>query len=228
MDHPFRSAAIGGFNRQDVLDYLEKTAGESAQRQKALEQQLREAEEERDRLAAQVSQQEEQISILNRDRENLNQQLEQVKAVLESTQREDETQRRELAELRQVRDTLRARIAVLEPDAAAFAAIKDRSAGVELEAHCRAQHVLDQADAQARELHQKMEAWMRRVGTEYDALCSQVAATVAHAADELRKADHSLQQVNQLLTEQDMALDGLSQTYTKITSEHASDPEGTA
>lgn len=31
MDHPFRSAAFGGFNRQDVLDYLEKTAAENAE-----------------------------------------------------------------------------------------------------------------------------------------------------------------------------------------------------
>ena len=32
MDHPFRSAAFGGFNRQDVLDYLEKTAAENARK----------------------------------------------------------------------------------------------------------------------------------------------------------------------------------------------------
>ena len=37
MDHPFRSAAVGGFNRQDVLDYLEKTAAENAQKQQELE-----------------------------------------------------------------------------------------------------------------------------------------------------------------------------------------------
>ena len=33
MDHPFRSAAFGGFNRQDVLDYLEKTAAENARKE---------------------------------------------------------------------------------------------------------------------------------------------------------------------------------------------------
>ena len=30
MDHPFRSAMFGGFNRQDVLTYLETTAQEAA------------------------------------------------------------------------------------------------------------------------------------------------------------------------------------------------------
>ena len=36
MDHPFRSAAFGGFNRQDVLDYLEKTSAENGLRQREL------------------------------------------------------------------------------------------------------------------------------------------------------------------------------------------------
>ena len=44
MDHPFRSAAVGGFNRQDVLDYLEKTAAENAQKQQELEKQKKQSE----------------------------------------------------------------------------------------------------------------------------------------------------------------------------------------
>ena len=46
MDHPFRSAAFGGFNRQDVLDYLEKTAAENARKQQELQRRLEEAEED--------------------------------------------------------------------------------------------------------------------------------------------------------------------------------------
>ena len=45
MEHPFRNAAFGGFNRQDVLDYLEKTAADNAQRQQQLQQQLQQAME---------------------------------------------------------------------------------------------------------------------------------------------------------------------------------------
>ena len=80
MDHPFRSAAFGGFNRQDVLDYLEKTAAENARKQQELQRRLEEAEEDRRKLASQESDQEERVTILNRDRESLSQQLEQVKA----------------------------------------------------------------------------------------------------------------------------------------------------
>ena len=75
MDHPFRSAAFGGFNRQDVLDYLEKTAAENARKKQELQQRLEEAEEDRRKLASQESDQEERVTILNRDRESLSQQL---------------------------------------------------------------------------------------------------------------------------------------------------------
>ena len=115
MDHPFRSAAFGGFNRQDVLDYLEKTAAENAKKQQELQQRLEEAEEGRRKLASQESDQEERVSILNRDRESLSQQLEQVKAVLEASREREEAQSRELEELRRERDSLRRRVAELEP-----------------------------------------------------------------------------------------------------------------
>ena len=103
MDHPFRSAAFGGFNRQDVLDYLEKTAAENARKQQELQRRLEEAEEDRRKLASQESDQEERVTILNRDRESLSQQLEQVKAVLEASREREEAQSRELEELRRER-----------------------------------------------------------------------------------------------------------------------------
>lgn len=91
--------------------------------------------------------------------------------------------------------------------------MKDRSAGVELEAHRRAQGVLDQANSQARHLRQQMEQWMTRVGREYDALRTEVEATISHAADQLDKAGKCLEQVSALLSDQDVALEELSRAY---------------
>jgi chromosome segregation ATPase len=110
-------------------------------------------------------------------------------------------------------EALREQVARLEPDAAAYAAVKDRSAGVELEAHRRAQGVLDQANSQARHLRQQMEQWMTRVGREYDALRTEVEATISHAADQLDKAGKCLEQVSALLSDQDVALEELSRAY---------------
>ena len=213
MDHPFRSAALGGFNRQDVLDYLEKTSAENAQRQQELQQKLEAAEEERGRLAARTGEQEEQMAILQRERDSLQQQLEQVKQALAAGQDREEVQERELAGLRRERDALKARVEALEPEAAAYEAVKERTAGVELEAHCRAQKIVDQADGQARELRRNMEQWVSRVEREYDALRSEVESTVSHAADQLEKAGKCLDKMTALLADQDVALEALSQAY---------------
>ena len=222
MDHPFRSAAFGGFNRQDVLDYLEKTAAENARKKQELQQRLEEAEEDRRKLASQESDQEERVTILNRDRESLSQQLEQVKAVLEASREREEAQSRELEELRRERDSLRRRVA--EPGAAAYTAVKERAAGVELEAHCRAQNVLNEADGQARELRRGMEQWLGRVQVEYDALRSEVESTVSHAADQLEKAGKCLEQVTALLADQDVALEELSRAYDSTDREKVPAP----
>ena len=213
MDHPFRSAAFGGFNRQDVLDYLEKTSAENGLRQRELQEKLEAAQEECRQLTARTTEQEEQLAILRRDRDNLNQQLEQVQGALEESQGQGEAQEEELAALRRERDEWKAKAEALEPDASAYGILKERTAGVELEAHRRAQTVLDQADAQAKELRRNMEQWMDRVEREYDALRSEVEATVSHAADKLEKAGKCLQQVSELLADQDMALEALSQAY---------------
>ena len=110
MDHPFRSAALGGFNRQDVLDYLEKTSAENAQRQQELQQNLEAAEEERRQLAAKTAEQEEQLSILHRERDSLSQQLEQVQQALAASQDREEAQERELAALRRLSQRMLERI----------------------------------------------------------------------------------------------------------------------
>ena len=226
MDHQFRNAVFGGFNRQDVLDYLETLARENAQKRQELEQSIGRAEGERDELRAQKQALEEQKRALEGEKEELLRSVQRSQSELAAlrtqlgereqtarqTQQALEESRREAEALReQVEAGLQ--VARLEPDAAAYAAVKDRSAGVELEAHRRAQGVLDQANSQARHLRQQMEQWMTRVGREYDALRTEVEATISHAADQLDKAGKCLEQVSALLSDQDVALEELSRAY---------------
>ena len=105
-----------------------------------------------------------------------------------------------------------------------LAVIKERAAGVELEAHCRAQNVLNEADRQARELRRGMEQWLGRVQVEYDALRSEVESTVSHAADQLEKAGKCLEQVTALLADQDVALEELSRAYDSTDREKVPAP----
>ena len=118
MDHPFRSAAVGGFNRQDVLDYLEKTAAENVQKQQELEKQLEQQKQELEQLRRRSGELEEREAIFSRERESMSRELEQTKGVLQDIRQREKAQSEELTQLRQERDRLRARVAALEPDAA--------------------------------------------------------------------------------------------------------------
>ena len=224
MDHPFRNAAVGGFNRQDVLDYLEKTAAENTQKQQELEKQLEQQNQELEQLRRRVSELEEREAIFNRERESLTRELEQTKVVLQDSKELEKSQGEELGQLRQERDRLRTRVAALEPDAAAYAAVKDRTAGMELQAHCRAHAVQEQADQQARQVRRQLEQWLRQMQGQYDELRSQVEATVSHAAGELEKANKRLDQINQLLGNQEVVLEGIIQDYHESGPDKASAP----
>ena len=214
MDHQFRNAVFGGFNRQDVLDYLETLARENAQKRQELEQSIGRAEGERDELCAQKQALEEQKRALEGEKEELLRSVQRSQSELAALRTQlGEGEQTALEESRREAEALREQVARLEPDAAAYAAVKDRSAGVELEAHRRAQGVLDQANSQARHLRQQMEQWMTRVGREYDALRTEVEATISHAADQLDKAGKCLEQVSALLSDQDVALEELSRAY---------------
>ena len=225
MDHEFRSAAFGGFHKQDVLDFLEATAKQTAQQRESLEKQLEEERRRADELQDQLESAQSQIMELSRERERLeggslasNGSLEQAEGQLQQLKEENARLRTELEQQRQ--ETAR-----LKPEAEAYAAVKDRTAGIELDAHRRAQAVLDEAERQAAQLRRDTVEWLCRVEKEYDALRTQVESTAAHAVDELAKAGRALDQVTQLLGEQDVALKELEQGYTPLSWKDAQTAE---
>ena len=224
MDHPFRSAVFGGFNRQDVLAYLETTSKDAAQRQADLEKRLDEAEATTAKQDAQLSEQAEQLSRLTQENDELRAQLEQANLALSSSRTQCSQQSGQLEAVRQELEAARQRAADLEPDAAAYSAVKERTAGVELEAHRRAQAIQDEAQRQAAQLHRRTELWLQKLGREYDALRSEVEATVSHAADKLDKANRAREQVSNLLEEQNSAWEQLAQSYAEQTPEKVEAP----
>ena len=127
MDHPFRSAAFGGFNREDVLKYLETSAQQTAQARQELQQQLDGAREQAEHLQTRVEEQEAQL-----------QHLRPMEQELTHLQREHADALRELAHLREENRQLRGRVEAMQPSADAYEELKERTAGVELEAHRRA------------------------------------------------------------------------------------------
>ena len=215
MDHQFRNAAFGGFNKQDVLDYLEQTSRENSQQIQTLQEQLAQAQERCRQLEQEKGQQAGQLEQLRQENQQLQQQGAQLQGELDDSRAQNSQLRTQLTQSQASCQALQEQVNKLLPDATAYAAVKERSAGVELEAHRRAQGVLDQAQAEAQQLHSQMEQWLARVEREYGDLRSQVDATVSHAAGELEKVAVLLGQITQCLSQQDAALEQLEKAYSE-------------
>lgn len=201
MDNQFRSAAFGGFNRQDVMDYLERSAKEHDQQLEALRTQLEQARQEAAQMRTQLTQAQEQAQQAKNE-------LERNVAERQSAQEQSDLLARTQEELARLRE----RITQLEPDAAAYAAIKERTAGIELEAHRRAQAIVDEAQTQVEQLRREQRQWLERVEREYYDLRAQVGTTVTQAASELERVRQGLDNISLCMTNQHSALERLMQT----------------
>ena len=211
MDHQFRSAALGGFHKQDVLDYLELTAREHKEETTALQEQLEQLQtrcgqlEEKDALTEQLEQEIQQLK----------QTVAQLEEQLAAARQENEDLVAQNSMNEQNCRQMKEEIDKLGPAAAAYAAVKERTAGVELDAHRRAQAVIDQAQLEAGQIHSQMEQWLNRVDREYTDLRSQVDGAVASATGELNRACALLEQVTAALRRQDTELEALEKTYAR-------------
>ena len=215
MDHQFRNAALGGFNKQDVLDYLELLVRDHTAQTEQLQQQLDQAQARCLDMEEQFSKCADQLSHLQAEKTQLSQELATLKQQLDRTQQENLVLRSQAQQDAAARRDLQALVDKLLPDANAYIAVKERAAGVELDAHRRAQLVIDQAQDEAHQLHSKMDQWLGRVNREYHDLRSQVDATVSQAAGELAKANGLLEQLLQSLSAQDAELEQLQSVYSK-------------
>ena len=111
------------------------------------------------------------------------------------------------------RDALREKLEALTPDAQAYTQLKDRTAGVELEAHRRAQVIQEQAEEEARKVRRLVEQWLQGVRREHEELCSRVEATASHTAEELHK--ECLERAGEMMGEQSQALEDIVKAYTQ-------------
>lgn len=196
MDNRFRGSAFGGFNRKDVINYLTDAAAEHNRALEQLNSQLAEMTAQRDQAQQRADQAEQTLAAMTGERDDCRRQAQ------ETAEKADRLPGLE-AEVEQ----LRRRVAELEPDAAAYIAIKDRAAGIELEAHHRAQGIVDQANAQADQVRQQTRQWVLQVRREYDELRGLVETTVSHAAGDLDRVRQSLGNISLCMDRQNNAMD---------------------
>ena len=220
MDHPFRTAVFGGFQREDVLNYLAEQAKQNQRQREELERQLeehrrgaRDAQRQAEELGGELEQSRAECGRLREGQEALAGQLEQVRRELSASRDQYGQAGRELEELRRERDDLRARLEAMTPGAQAYEQLKDRTAGVELEAHRRAQAIQEQAREEADRLHRQVEQWLQGVERTYGGLRAQVETAADHTAQELRRANDHLERARAQMGEQEEALAALRRSY---------------
>lgn len=202
--YSFKSVAFGGFDKQDVVRYLEQSSEKAAAAQ-------RELEAENEKLRTEAAARTEEL-------ERLRAQVEELTAERDGLQKKLETEsaaRADLEPLRALKEDaarLTAERDALKPDAEAYARFRERLGAIECEARKRADDLEEEAAAQTR---RSLEEFRSR----YQRLLSAFEATAGHVNGELRKIEVTLSQLPRALDQTGTELGELAARLEKRAEE---------
>lgn len=224
MDNTFFRGALNGFNRQDVMTYIEKTRSDAEARTAQLEDRVRELQEtgESQRQAREAAEAE---------RDDLTRRLEEAERSCNHAQNNWDAQRQAteairadvavreaaIAELTAEKERLARRVLELEEQISSFRKDKERVAQLELEARQRAADTVEEAQRQAADIQARAQAEaddlqarteahtgallremrerLNAIVEQYGSLFSSFESISAHVSSELRKMDVSVSQL---------------------------------
>ena len=189
----FRTSAFGGFNKQDVMAYLEKSAREHSGKIAELQKELAELRQARTEAEDAGETMKSRLAVLEAENQRLAADLAQREA-----------QAAELTVLKEEAETLR-------PAAASYESIKSRTASIELEAHGRAQAIEQEGRIRAKKAQEQVLDWFDKMQAAYLRLRTDIDATLHHAAREMERAGQSLVDLDTALGGHDKTLAELRQ-----------------
>lgn len=194
MDNQFFRGSLGGFNRQDVMAYIEKTQKEAAENAERLEQQvseLRESEASVRRELESCSQEREDLSRQLTDmtlRYNHAKNNWEAQTAAKESFRSDVAQRDgAIRDLTGENQELFRRVQELEEQVAAFRQEKEKVAQLELEARGRCETLLAEAGEQARVTTAQAEAQASATVQEAEAKAAAILSDAQARAQALKK-----------------------------------------
>ena len=199
-NYPIKSVTFGGFDKQDVVAYIERTAQAAA----AAEQALR---EEGERLRGQAEEQAEEIAQLRRQLAEMTEEKDALQSQLE----QETAARQALEPLRALEGEaarLREELEALRPDAEAYAQFRARIGAIECEARERAAHLEAETAVRLR----------RTVDTfrgQYLELMHTFEGTAGHVTAELRKVEVNLTQLPRAMDQAGRELNELAALLEK-------------
>ena len=173
MNTNFKTALFGGFDREDVVSYIQQTSRENQQRVSALEEENHGLQERNRAMEA-------ELNTLRR-------------AVLENSAAADtclqlQTQLRELQEQAQ---KLQKETEYLRAQAAEYQSLKDHIADIEISAHRRTEQFREEAVTRLRQLAARQREWCRTAQADYEQMNCQLLERLQQAEQTLRQPDMS-------------------------------------
>ena len=224
MENTFKSSVFGGFNRDDVIRYIERTALESKQQIEALEQEsdglcrenadlrdkLAEAERERDHLNESYSTASSAQDALKKGLTAAQETIAELRAKLEETTRKADYAQKEHERLREAQKAEHERemqkvlseLAELRAQAEEYGRVKAHIADIELS-------VRERADALDAATRAKLQAYIASCTSQ----CAQVLATLGSTCESvstaLRHADEAVSRLPGAFTTLEGQLDEL-------------------
>lgn len=219
-----RTTAFGGFQKQDVLNYIEAANREHLERLEALRRELEEAAVLRETLEEEKRQSQEQARELSGRTEALEQELQALRQSADAQAEELAAARERLGQLEERLRQAGTEQARLEPLAQAYESLKERTAGIELEAHQRAQGIIAQARTQAAAVRQETEQWLQGVQESYGRMREDMTYTVTHTGEALAGVCRALEELDGKFARQSERFDGIVAAYRQ-TEEPAPEEE---
>ena len=172
-NYPIKSVTFGGFDKQDVIRYIEQAAQQAAAAQQTLQTENEDLRKQVTDLSAELSALRAQVSSLSAERDHLQETLSQESA-----------SRQQLETLKPLEDE----VARLRPDAEAYAQFRERIGAIECEARKRA---ADLEQATINQLQKTVDLFREQ----YQTLMSTFESTASHVNGELRKVEVNLTQL---------------------------------
>lgn len=183
-NHIFRSAAWG-FNRQDVMDYIERTQKDAEANAAALNSQL-------DEVTAELAEVRRQLEESTRHEEDLSNQLEDCRRQFEQEKTEHEAlldingqQEASIRSLTEERDRLAEELDELSGQKEGVRREKEKLTQLELDAHSRVDELLDQTRKEADEI-------LTRAKNEADAARTEAEQEAANMLDQARQESETM------------------------------------
>lgn len=213
-NNTIKSVMFGGFDKQDVINYIEKAAKESADAQHTLEEENQELQERLAELSRENEMLRAQVDKLSEDRKQLETDLEQEKG----THEELEPLKPEVDRLTAEVERLTAEAEAMRPDAEAYARFRERMGAIECESRKRA---ADLEDATAEQMMKTLDHFR----SNYQELMHTFETAAAYVNGELRKVEVNLTQLPRAMDKTGADLNELAATLERIKAANAEGKE---